>query len=311
MGVLRIATILMSVCLVSVAIADDFLPMLDGTDLSLTGGVGTGSNDYFGVGGTFYMGEDLDPKNITGDFHFNYSANFAPEDSTVDNSPLKRLTNWSGGFSVDPWSHGSLGFDFDSSSDPFEQLATEGLRVSLDQGPAGISYRIARTTLQTPFQVDPTNPKKSPTDFLGAFIYQQTLGFGLHEKFGKSDFLSASGAVSFFNPDAADFATLLNADSLATLGNLQSELQNFERWNAGSSWRHKYNDRWDSRVSGQFSHLVVGENPLVIATASGGYHWTHDFLTRLGIQYLYTPGEPITTVIFEARWSWIREREGE
>jgi hypothetical protein len=289
--------------------SNDFLPMIDGVDASLSGGVGTGSNDYIGVGGAFYVGSDLDRKNTTGDFHFNYVADFSPEDSTVENSAEQRLTNWSGGFSADLWPKTTIGVDYDSTSDPFDQLDTEGLHLSLDCGPGSLGYRIARTTLEVPFQIDSTNPQNPPKDYLGAFIYQQTVDAGWRIKPSKTDTISIHGSVSFFNPDAADFATLLNKNSLSALGNLQSELQNFERWNAGFTWRHKYNDKWDSRLSSQFSHLVLGTNPLIMTTATGGYHWSEGFSTRLGAQYLYTPGQPITSVIFEARWSWIRDHD--
>ncbi len=87
---------------------------------------------------------------------------------------------------------------------------------------------------------------------------------------------------------------------------MQTALQNFELWNISLAWRQRWTTDWDTRASFQFSHLVIADNPLVIGTVSGGYHWTGSFYTRLGVQYSHDPISHTLTALTELRWSWER-----
>ena len=279
----------------------DVTSAVDGAEVSWNGGAGTGSYDFFGLSGSLFVGSLLDPHNLTGDFHFSYTANFLPEDSSVQNGPRHRITDWEGGLSVNAWPKATLGLDYDSSSDPFDQLDSAGVRVSIGEGIFSLSNRFARTTLNTPIT------QGGHTTFQGAFIYQDTLQGGIRITLDRKDNVSLSGSYSFFHPEVADFATLLEQNQFAALSNLRSDLDNFELWNAGLVYRRKWNDRWDSKASFQFSHLLIAENPAIVAGLSGGYRWNPTLSARLGVRYFYLPSNPLTSVVSEISWSWERE----
>jgi hypothetical protein len=278
--------------------------LVSGTEASWSGGLGTEQNDFFSLNGTVSIGNDDDPKAVTGDLHLSYTASFAPEDISVADSASKRLTSWVGGVSFDPWPHGFLGLDYDSTGDPFEDIHTEGLRISTGVGPVNFSYRMARTTIDSDFSVS----KKTSYD--GAFIYQQTLEAGDRIRLTSADTLSLSANVSFFDPDVGSFVDLLGKNTLSAIANLQTELQNFELWDVSAVYRRKWGEHWDSRLAAQFVHLVVSDNPLVIGTVEGGYHWNSQIYTKLGVQYSHDPLDHAACLLAEIRFTWDREPSG-
>ena len=285
----------------------DFLPMVSGIEVSAKGALGTEYTDFYGLGADLEFGNFLDQNNLTGDFHLNYTDDIEPQDAPLSATPVKNVIYWSGGFSVNPWRGGRLGLDYDSYYDSFESLYTQGVKVSLGQGPFTLSYRNAETQLSAPtgFYILPTDQAR--VKFNGAFMFQESLDLSAHYKPSKSCSLLADVSASWYTPNAADFTSLLSTQALSSLGNLQDALQNYEQWTVNVSWRQKWSQTFETKVSQLYSNLIVAANPYTITTVTFGFHWTPSYYTGLSYEYQYTPVGDTSFAILELRWNWDRD----
>ncbi len=285
----------------------DFLPMIDGTELSATGSLGTERTSFYGFDGDIILGSLINRHSRSGDFHLNYTNDIEPTNPPDTGSPLKSVIYWAGGFSILPWKDGTIGLDYDSSSDSFEQLYSTGIKLTLGQGPISASYRYAETQLLSTdgVYVNPANQNK--VKYSGAFIFQQTAEIDGSFHTTKMQTIFGSVAASWYNPDAADFANLLSQTALQSLANFQDALQDFELWSVTLGWRQKWTRALESKVSQSVANLVIATNPYTVSTVTVGYHWTPQYYTSLGYQYSYTPVEDTSNIILELRFDWDRK----
>jgi hypothetical protein len=304
MGFLKCISIILLLAPVSYAAGP---PMLDGIELSTQGSLGTERTDFYGFSGDLIFGSILDPQNHMGDFHLSYTNYLEPSDPSTDASPLKSVIYWAGGFSVVPWNQGSFGLDLDSNYDAFEGLYTTGIRISLGQGPVGLSYRNARIALQTTpsSYTNPVTGVKGKD--IGAFIYQQTVEVSGRFHPRKSTTIFSSVSYAWYNPNASELTNLLSQSALISLSNLQDALDNFELWSVSIGWREKITKKWDLRLSQAISNLIVAANPYLVSNAAIGYHWTPEYYTGLSYQYIYTPLSDTSNILLELRWNWDRK----
>jgi len=286
----------------SAVFAAEIPHLLTGYDLSGSTSAAGGSIYTFGAATTLHWGSSDDLSNRSADTHFNYTSDIAPANAFDPNSPLKHSDNWGGGVKIELWEGASIGVDLDGLEDSFENLSTNGQRISFGLEPFKFSYRFAQSAINAPI-----NQGKSTV--MGALIYQNTFELDYDWKMSDQSTISFDGAYSIFNPPAPNFGNLINAAALVSFSNFQDTLQSFEEWKFGGTWLMLWTDLIDTSVSAHLSHEIIPANPLIDTDLVIGFQFNPRFHVQMGWEYSHDPSQTLNTANLEVRWSWDRYSE--
>ena len=279
---------------------------LQAAQVSVLGSAGVG--DLYGAGGSAELqwgkpSEQMGPHR-SGNFHFNYLAQLSPSDPNDDTSPSKHEDNWSGGVLIDLSPEASIGVDLDHLSDSFESLYADGIKFGGSYGFLDLSYRFAKSLINSPFQLTPTSAQLQ-----GAFVYQSSYEVGADFLIGYHDAILTSLVYSAFTPSISAFADLLNRPVFASLANFQDTLQNFELWSASIIYDHRFRHRWEASLNARFAHVIVGTNPLIELTPAVQYGVTKNVALQLSWDYAFTPDTVESIYSLALRYSWQKPRD--
>jgi hypothetical protein len=282
------------------ALASEVPHLIDGAELSSEDSAGPGSIYSWGFTGVVRLGSEDDLSNRSGDLHFNYTNQIAPENVTGPVDPLKHSTNWSGGTAINLWTGAFVGLDLESTSDPIEQLYSDALKVSLGQDPVRFSYRYSRNEIEFPLVIS-----NRPYD--GTFIYQHTAEVEVSLVNNDVDYFSVVGNYSFFFPNAQEFASLLSLPQLASLSNFQDTLDEFEQWSVGVNWTRHFGSKWDGTFAPRLAHLIIPGSPLEELVLNVGYKINNTFHVQIGADYTHDSLEHQIVFPLVIKASWDRE----
>jgi|GEM_PF-3377008 len=277
------------------------VPLFKGGDISLLTSAGVGRIYLGGVASTLRIGDRDSSDALSGNFHFNLEKEFSPSDSSNPDSPFKQNTNLSGGGLVDVSDEFSIGLDLDHLEDSFENLYSDGIKISLLYSYFQLAYRYARSTIRSPF-----NPFGAliPFTIQGAEIFQSTIEtVGVLPLSDHSEIL-ADLNYSFFTPSVSGFSGLLSSPGLSSLANFQDTLQNFELWSLLIGVNSELSDSWTLFLNSRLAHIIIGENPLIAINPGLEFSFSPSLHAGLSWNYSFTPAVVESIYSLEIRYSW-------
>ncbi|MBI3556865.1 MAG: hypothetical protein HY074_11430 [Deltaproteobacteria bacterium] len=285
-----------------------FMPALNSLETVTNDSVSAGPNYNLGVSMDLALGSRDDPSNSMASLHGNYSRQMAPLDPTSKDTRLKDVNNFSSGVSINVLEKGVVGVDFDSASDRYESVFTNGFKITLGYEPIRLSYRYAGTTIEqtiTPAPQLKNGKLVAQPNQEGAFIYQQTLALEGNFELSPADTLSPAVALATFSPGANLFANVLaNNAGLQSLSTFTDTLQSFEQYSYGSEWRHYFDDTWGSKLGIKIVHEIITANTLFESSMGMGYRLSGGTHVQLGWDYSHdaTAVQNILTLEFKVSW---------